>query len=229
MESQNLLFNDQVVKIRSDAAAGDLGEVREVDVMLALDLVDSRFGDMNLTGRGVALPGGAVHDFLPHLAYLFLHFTEQPVESVIGRLRNASGNGRVGFDQMDALVFAGDVRGRMRVACDLEPSSLRLTVRGTKGSRETDLYNPYMRCEGGANIGKRVVIERIDSSVRFARSAFTNLRDKVLDHGTLHGLPVMLDAFYAALQDGRPPPIPESAIRSTALLVDRLVALHEQA
>ena len=104
MESQNLRWNDPVLQAHALAGDGSLGDVREVEVTLALDLTGGRFGDLNLAGRGVDLPGGAVHDFLPHLAYLFLMFADAPVDEVIGHLLNRSGNPRVGFDSLDCIL-----------------------------------------------------------------------------------------------------------------------------
>jgi predicted dehydrogenase len=225
MESHNLLWNDEVVDTHASVSAGALGDVREVDISLSLDLAGGRFGDLNLSGPGVQLPGGAVHDFLPHLSYLFLQFAPGPVTDVMGRLRNLSGNGRVGFDHLDALVNAGQVRGRLKVASDLQPAAFRLVVRGTKASIETDLYNPYSRREGGANIGKRVSVEHITSGLRLAWSGLTNLSDKVMQHGAYHGLPRMLESFYRSLIDGSPQPVSPSAMRAAAALTDQLVAL----
>jgi predicted dehydrogenase len=225
MESQNLLFNEPIIDIHNAIARGDLGEVREIDILMSLDLVGGRFGDPNLSGPGVVLPGGAVHDFLPHFAYLFLHFAGCSVDGVDGRLWNASGNERVGFDQLDALVFAGRVRGRIRSASDLQPSAFRITVRGTKASIETDLYNPYRRVEGGRNIGKRVAVEHVASGLRLAWSGYTNLFDKVRQHGAYHGMPRMLDAFYRCIIDGQPQPVSFDHMTASAALVDRLVAL----
>lgn len=226
MESQNLRYNDPVLEIRAAATAGDLGDVREVDVMLSLDLVSSRFGDLNLSGPGADLPGGAVHDFLPHLAYLFLLMADQPVDDVTGRLRNASGNPRIGFDQLDALIVAGRVRGRLRVACDLAPDAFRLCVRGTKASIETDLYHPYRRVEGGANTGKRIAVEHLVSGARLPWSGVTELADKVRQFGTYHGMSRMLEAYYQALAAGAPQPVSVDDMRASADLVDRLVALQ---
>ncbi len=225
MESQNLLFNEPIVELREAIARGQLGEVREVDILMSLDLVGGRFGDPNLTGPGVVLPGGAVHDFLPHFAYLFLHLGGQPVDRVTGRLWNGSGNERVGFDQLDALVFAADVRGRIRCASDLQPAAFRVIVRGADASIETDLYNPYRRVEGGRNVGKRVAVEHVASGFRLALSGYTNLFDKVRQHGTYHGMPRMLDAFYRRIADGAPQPVSFDEMTASAALVDQLVAL----
>jgi predicted dehydrogenase len=227
VESRNLLFNDVAIAIDRLVKDGRLRAIREVDVLLSLDLTAGPFGDLNLTGPGVQLPGGAVHDFLPHLAYLFLHFGGDPaqVDRVAGFLENRSGNARVGYDHLDALIEAGEVRGRLRIASDVEPPAFRLVVRGTRGSVETDFYNPFLRIEGAPNIGKRAPLEQIGSGLKLARAGVRNFFDKVRQHGTYHGMPRMLDAIYAALQAGEEPPIAEWDMIATARLVDRIVEL----
>lgn len=228
VETRNMLFNDVVRTVDDLIGRGQLGAVKEVDVLLSLDLTAGPFGDLNLLGPGVALPGGAVHDFLPHLAYLFLHFAGHaaPVDDVVGCIANFSGNARVGFDHMDALVRAGDCRGRLRIASDVAPDVFRLTVRGSAGTVETDFYNPFMRFQGTANSGKRAPIEQVVSGLQLAGAGFLNLRDKVLQHGTYHGLPRMLDAIYQGLQAGEAPAVREDDVIATAMLVDRLVQLR---
>jgi predicted dehydrogenase len=230
VESRNLLFNDLAIAMDRLAADGKLGSVREVDVLLSLDLTAGTFGDPNLSGPGVHLPGGAVHDFLPHLAYLFLHFAGRPetIDQVSGFLENRSGNVRVGYDHLDALIEAGDVRGRLRIASDLAPPAFRLVVRGTERSVEGDFYNPFLRIEGGTNVGKRAPLEQIRSGLKLARAGVTNFFDKVRQHGTYHGMPRMLDSIYRALQTGEEPPISEADMIATARLVDRIVALGKE-
>ena len=227
IESRNLLFNDVVIAIDRLIEEGRLGQVHEVDVLLSLDLTAGPFGDLNLTGPGVQLPGGAVHDFLPHLAYLFLHFAGrlEKVDRVTGFLENRSGNVRVGFDHLDALIEAAEVRGRIRIASDISPPAFRLVVRGSERSVESDFYNPFVRVEGGANIGKRAPLEQVGSGLKLARAGVRNFFDKVRQHGPYHGMPRMLDAIYSALQAGEKPPITEADMIATARLVDRLVEL----
>jgi predicted dehydrogenase len=233
VESQNLRFNDPVRAIVETIAAGRLGEVREIDLLLSLDLAGGRFGDPNLAGPGVHLPGGAVHDFLPHLSYLFLLIAglddQWPLPAdldVTGRLDNLGGNPRVGSDHLDAMVCSGRLRGRLRLAPDLTPDAFRIVARGTLGSIETDLYHPYLRHEGGANVGKRVAVEHFVSGTRLALTGVTNLLDKVQGHDTYHGLGRMLDDIHTACAQGRGAPITPTMMRTSAALVDRLVALR---
>lgn len=228
MESRNYLYNDSVLRLDATIQRGAIGQVIEIDLLLSLDFLSGPFGDTNLTGQAVRLPGGAIHDFLPHLAYLFLHFgAVDAVEDVRGWLRNSSGNARAGLDHLDALVRAGPVRGRLKIVPDGHPDMFRVIVRGTKGTIESDLFNPYLRFDGAPNVGKRASLGQWALAREMRRSAIRNLRDKVLQHGTYHGMPRMLEAIYAAMQEGRAPPISAQDMINTARFVDRLVALRD--
>jgi predicted dehydrogenase len=229
VESRNYLFNDPVTEVTRIIRSGRLGEIREVDLLLSLDFVSGPFGDPNLSGNSVDLPAGAVHDFLPHLAYLFLHFAgfSGEVEDVRGRLANLSGNARAGFDHLDALVAAGRVRGRIRITSDVAPDSFRVYVRGTTASLETDLYNPFLRIDGPPNVGKRTAFGQIGNGFALVRAGARNLRHKILQHGPYHGMPRMLDAIYTSLAQGTPPPFTRAEMVDTARLIDRLVALKD--
>jgi hypothetical protein len=54
----------------------------------------------------------------------------------------------------------------------------------------------------------------------------TNLLDKVQGHDTYHGLGRMLDDIHTACAQGRGAPITPTMMRTSAALVDRLVALR---
>ena len=227
IESHNYLFNDIVIGLGAMIADGSLGEIVEVDLLLSLDFLSGPLGDTNLEGASVRLPGGAVQDFLPHLAYLFLHFTghQGEVGDARGYFENLSGNPRAVFDHMDALVRAGGKRGRLKVVSDGHPDMFRVTIRGTKGTVETDLFNPYLRVDGSPNIGKRAPWGQIRNGLALARAGVRNFRQKVLQHGTYHGMPRMLDAIYRSIRDDTTPPISESDMLDSARLIDRLVQL----
>ena len=228
VEGHNLLYNDVALAIGGLIEEDRLGAIEEIDVLLTLDLTAGPFGDLNLGVPLQGLPGGAVHDYLPHLAYLFLHFAGDPeaTYAVCGKLENRSGNPRVGYDHLDALVEAGAVSGRLRISSRVKPDAFRLAVRGRKASVEVDFYNPFRRVEGGGLVGKLAPFEQLRSGVGLLRSGVGNLRAKVARHGTYHGLPRMLEATYRSLGEGGAPPITEQQVLATASLVERLVALR---
>ena len=226
VESRNLLWNDPVLELMEMVRGGKLGEVRECEVLLTLDFLGGPFGDSNLAGD-IGLPGGAVHDFLPHLVYLFQALTGAgEAECVIGEYTNRSGNARAGYDFCDVLLRAGPVRGRLRVATDVEPSAFRVILRGSEGSVESDLYNPFQRFEGRPYTGKTYPLGQVRAGLSLARAGLGNLRNKIGQHGTTHGLPRMLAAVYAAIREGRAPPITPAEMLATARLTDQILALR---
>ncbi|MBN8808845.1 MAG: Gfo/Idh/MocA family oxidoreductase [Sphingomonas sp.] len=228
VESRNLLWNDAVIALRKLIADGRLGRVAECDVLLSLDFLAGPFGDRNLSGRAVALPAGAVHDFLPHLIYLFEALSGVGDEyEARGFLQNRTANPRAGFDHIDALIDDGRVRGRLRIATDAYPEAFRVVVRGTEGTAETDLYNPYLRYDAAPNVGKRAPFGQVANGKALRRAGWANLRNKIMQHGTMHGLPRMLEAVYRAIIDGTPPPITATEMIATARMCDRLVALAD--
>lgn len=231
VESRNYLCNDSVIEIGRIIDSGRLGEVLEIDLLLSLDFVAGPFGDLNLAGPGVDLPAGAVHDFLPHLAYLFLTLARHSGEvgDVRGRLANLSCNARAAFDHLDALIVGGATRGRIRITSDVGPDSFRVYVRGSKSSLESDLFNPFLRIDGPPDVGKRSALGQMRNGLSLFRAGFSNLRNKVMQHGTYHGMPRMLDAIYRSLATGSPPPFKPEEMIDTARLVDRLVELKAKA
>jgi predicted dehydrogenase len=224
VETRNVLYNDVVRALDAAMAAGRVGELREVDVSLALDLAGA-----DVPPGGLDLPGGIAHDYLPHLAYLLLHVAgaHRAPDDVTGTIDNLSGIPELGFDHVDVLMRLGDVRARLRVSPDVQPGGMRVTVRGTRGSLEADVYQPYLRHEGPPWVGKLSPVDLVVQGAALIRAGGANLRDRLLQHGTYHGMPRMLDALYRALHDGRPLDISEQDMLASAQLIDRIVALAD--
>ena len=231
IESHNYRFNKTVQEALDCIATGTLGTVNEVDILMALPILESKFADENLKGPSVNLGAGAIHDFLPHLTYLWCALSgvslvgPQASElSVSGYLVNRSGNSRVGFDTLDVVIM-GKVRGRLRFAPDVLPDAFRIAVRGTEGSFETDLFNPFVRREGLPNIKVRSSLEQLRSGASLAKSGVDNLFNKVTNQGPLHGLHQMLDDTYSALSTGQTPPVTPQHMLDSAKLIDLIVEL----
>ena len=228
-ESRNLLFNDPLIELIGLIGDGRLGDIIECDILLSVDFLSGPFGDRNLSGPAVALPGGAIHDFLPHLVYVFQALTGVgDIAEVYGVMQSRSDNPRAGYDFLDALIDAGSVRGRLRIASDVEPASFTVTVRGSRATAETDFYNPGLLFHGPPNVGKRSALGQIANGRRLICAGFTNFRDKVMQHGPMHGMGRMLDAIYSAIRNAGPMPITPEQMIDTARLTDRLIALGRQ-
>jgi predicted dehydrogenase len=160
---------------------------------------------------------------------LFLEFADtRKVDSVTGYVENLTKNERVGLDSVDVLIRAGQVRGSIRISPDTRPDGLRLVLRGTLGTLETDLYNPYLRVTRALNSGLRAPLEQIRSGFSLMRSGFGNIRNKVRQHTPYHGMPRMLDAIYRSIQEGGPSPIDADDILATAELIDQILSLRHR-
>jgi predicted dehydrogenase len=222
LETRNLLYNDIVRRLDRIVAAGAVGTIREIDASLTLEL-----GNADVPVNGLGLPGGIVHDYLPHLAYLLLHFAPErsSADAVAGTVDNLSGRPEIGFDHVDALVSLGGVRCRVRVTPDVRPDSMRMIVRGTAGTLEADMYQPYLRHEGQPWVGKRAPFGLVADGARLIVAGGSNVRDRLLQHGTYHGMERMLAAIYDALRNATPMPITTADMLGSASLIDAIIEL----
>lgn len=224
IENHNYRFNDQMLAIGELLTRGSLGTVVGVDVLAALDIANSKF--MSAGNPTAHLDGGAVRDFLTHLTYLAVApFGDAPIGTVDARWWNRSGNEHVGMDELDARISIGEGVASIRFSTRMAPDCFRVWVRGTKGSAETDLFQPFLRVEtqrGPAQLSP--VIGHGLNGVSLALSSVRNMCDKVLQRTPYHGLWALLERFYEAVLDGTPPPVTAGDVLRTNALIDRIVA-----
>src|SRR3954469_6031840 len=76
VEDHNYRFNEPVLAIEKLLRGGKLGDVREVDVRMALPIrkAGGRYADASLPHPSHNLPAGVIHEFITHLCYLALRF-----------------------------------------------------------------------------------------------------------------------------------------------------------
>src|SRR5439155_831209 len=72
VEDYNYIYNHATRRILDLVESGEFGRVVHVDVFITLDILGkgSPFADPNAPHPCLALPGGAIADFLTHLASL---------------------------------------------------------------------------------------------------------------------------------------------------------------
>lgn len=224
IEDHNYRFNPTVQAIESYVAAGQLGDVCDVDVRMCLNIrgAGGRYADRNLPHPSHGLPAGVIHEFISHLSYLALRFVADP-DRVAARWQNVGGGNLFKYDDLDALVFSGPARARIRFCCRAAPDCFSLIVRGTKGWAETDLFQPYLRLvtQRGGKLGP--VMTHLSNGLHLAKSGLTNFRDKVLQRTAYEGLAVFLGQTYDALRAGSPPPVSYTDMERTCQLIDALV------
>jgi hypothetical protein len=208
------------------AERGDLGDVTDVEVRLALPVRQqgSRYADPNLPAGSHRLPAGVIHEFITHLSYLALVFLGG-FDRVQAIWSNHGGGDLFKYDDLDAILMCGHAHGRIRFTCRTWPDAFTVTVRGTNGTVVADIFQPHLHVEtprvGGAKLTP--MVNRWVNGKAMLTSSWTLLRDKVMQRTPYEGLIHLLDGTYIAIREGTPPPLGYREIDSTIELVDALL------
>jgi predicted dehydrogenase len=233
MESHNYRFNRAIETIAGAVAEGELGAVREVEIRITLPVTDpdGRFGDRNLPSPIHRMPAGVIHDFITHYAYLLLHIAPGVrFERVAAAWSRHGDNDVFRYDDLDALLIGtgpdGAVHARLRFDARSAPDAFAVTVRGSRGMAETDLFQPYLRLlvprPGGSKLSP--IVNHVANGAGLIRSGVRNLGEKLLQHGPYEGLHRMLDQTYQALAAGEQLPITPDDMLAASDLIDLLLA-----
>ena len=226
VEDQNYRFNEPIRRIERMVGAGELGEVREVEVRMALAIrkKGSRYADQNLPHPSHSLPAGVLHEFVTHLCYLTLRFLPS-WERVAAAWSNHGGDSLFKYDDLDALVIGGPVHARIRFSCHTAPDAFNLVVRGTRGWAESDLFQPHVRQvvprAGGGQLSP--LANQFVHGCGLVRASVRGLRNKVMQKTPYEGLRTFLDHTYAALRNGTEPPVTYDDMDKASRLVDALL------
>jgi predicted dehydrogenase len=232
MESHNYRFNTGIRDLSAAIERGELGTVSEVEIRITLPVTDpdGRFGDRNLPSPIHELPAGVIHDFITHFSYLLLHLAPGVSYTRVAAAWNRhSGNELFRYDDLDALLIgegpAGPVHGRLRFDARGAPDGFTVTVRGSRGFAETDLFQPYLRMvrprPGGAKLSP--IVNHLANGAGLVQSGVRNLGQKLLQHGPYEGLHRMLDLTYSALASGTEPPVTPADMLAASNLIDLLL------
>jgi predicted dehydrogenase len=225
VEDQNYRFNEPVLAIEQAYRQGKLGDVRDVEVRLTLNIrgPGGRYSDQNLPHPSHGLPAGVIHEFITHMCYLGQRFVPE-FDRVSAAWQN-HGGGIFKYDDLDALVFHGLARLRLRFSCEGAPEGFFLSVRGTRGWAETDLFQPYLRMvlprAGGSKLGP--LVNHWVNGLALMKASVRGFRNKVLQRTPYEGLGKFLSRTYAALADGGEPPVTYGDMDAASRLVDALV------
>ena len=226
IEDHNYRFNWPVRQMeRLVCCSGELGEVREVDVRLALDI---RTPADAMPTRTCPIRATA---FLP------ASFTNSSRTSATSRCflpdftrvgaawSNHGGDGHFRYDDLDALVIAGPVHGRLRFTCQAKPESFQLIVRGTRGWAEADLFHPYLRVvRSRPRLGPASsLLSQLEGGLELTRAGLAGFRNKLLQKTPYEGMKTFLSGTYAALRESSDPPVGFDDMDRSSRLVDALL------
>jgi predicted dehydrogenase len=231
VEDHNYRFNAPVLEIERLAKDGALGDIYEVDVRMALAVrgAGSRYMDACLPHPSHRLPCGVIHEFVSHLCYLALRFLPS-VDRVGAAWSKHAADTLFKHDDLDALVIGGPVHARLRFTSHSGPDGFEVTVRGSKGWAQTDLFQPHLRVVVPRKGGKQLspLVNQFVNGAELVRSSIRGFTNKVMQRTPYEGLATFLGRTYEALQSGGEPPVTFDDMDRVSRLIEALLAAENQ-
>jgi predicted dehydrogenase len=223
IEDYNYLFNQAPREILRRIERGEFGAVTHVEVLICLDILGpGGFADPNSPHPALALAGGAIADFLPHLAslaHLFVgpHRTAQ----TIWTKRKSS---PLPFDEFHALVDAERGSAALSFSSSSQPDAFWLRVYGEKMQATANLFETRLTFDGPRNVPKplRPFFNGLDEGRKIRHAALATLLRKFNGPGAYEGLWELIARTYTALADRSAPPITASDVREVNRMVEAL-------
>jgi len=222
VEDYNYLFNRAPREILRRVGSGEFGAVTHVDVRISLNILGpGGFADANAPHPALALAGGAIADFLPHLAslaHLFLG-PHQRAHSVWTKRTSSI----LPFDEFSAVVEAERGTATLGFTSNSRPDGFWLRVYGERMLASANLFETRLTFDSvrpgpkplspfinGLVEGRDVTAAAMGSLVRKFRGG----------PGVYAGLRQLLRGTYEALANGSALPVTAAQV----LEVNRLIA-----
>ncbi len=227
VEDYNYLFNKATRAILNKVETGEFGEVTHVEVFIILDILGpgSPFADPNAPHPILSLPGGAIADFLTHLASLAHLFVGAHRSARTVWARRSAVPGLIPYDEFHALVDADRGTASLGFSGRTQPDAFWLRVYGTKMQAAANLFETRLtfdRLRGGPK-PLRPLFNGLNEGKAIKRSAYGSLFRKLSGGpGAYEGLWELLARTYHALEKGTEPPVTARQILDVNRLVDDL-------
>jgi len=223
VEDHNYLFNRAPQEILRRIESGEFGAVTHVEVLICLDILGpGGFADPNAPHPALSLAGGAIADFLPHLAslaHLFVgpHRTAQ----TIWTKRKSS---PLPYDEFRALVDAERGTASMGFSASSQPDAFWLRVYGEKMQATANLFETRLTFDGPRDVPKplRPFFSGLEEGKIIRRAALATLLGKFKGPGAYEGLWELIARTYRALADQSALPVTAGDILEVNRMVEAL-------
>jgi predicted dehydrogenase len=223
VEDHNYLFNRAPQRILRRVESGEFGAVTHVEVLVCLDILGpSGFADPNSPHPALTLAGGAIADFLPHLAslaHLFVgpHRTAQTVWTK----RKSS---VLPFDEFRAVLDAERGTAALGFSSSSQPDAFWLRVYGERMQATANLFETRLTFDEPRDVPKplRPFFSGLEEGKAIRRAALATLLRKFKGPGAYEGLWELIARTYRALADGSAPPVMASDVLEVNRIVEAL-------
>ena len=230
IEDYNYVFNPAPQEILRCIESGEFGAVTHVEVLICLDVLGpAGFADPNAPHPALALAGGAIADFLPHLASLAHRFVGpcRSAHSVWTKRKPSP----LPFDEFRALVDAERGTAALGFSANSQPDAFWLRVYGERMQATANLFETRLTFDGPRNAPKplRPFLSGLDEGKAIRRAAVTTLLRKFTSQGAYEGLWEFLARSYKALEDGSALPVTASHVIEVNRMVEALKPREQRA
>jgi predicted dehydrogenase len=220
VEDYNYVFNQAPQEIQRHICSGKFGTVAHVEVLICLDILGpSGFADPNAPHPALNLAGGAIADFLPHLASLAYAFIgpHRTAKTVWSKRKPSP----LPFDEFRALVDGERGTAAVGFSSSSQPDAFWLRVHGERMQATANLFETRLTFDGPRNVPKplRPFFSGLEEGKTIRRAALATLLRKFKGPGAYEGLWELLARTYRALAEGAPLPVTVSDV----LEVNRMV------
>jgi predicted dehydrogenase/nucleoside-diphosphate-sugar epimerase len=201
------------------ARVPELGTVVQVDSHFAFRPVGPSAGR-----AGARALADLVVDILPHPLYTLVAVLERFAPGCPIDIAWAQG----GTSDLQAVLRAGEVVGRLSVSLRARPVASTLTVTGTRGSLTCDFVRSIV--VGAANPGTEAlekVLNPMVEGLQLCSRTAASVGRRLCSGGNYPGLATLLEAFYRAVAHGGDSPVSPAHLSRVTHLFEQLVSSVE--
>jgi len=226
VEDYNYLFNRAPREILSRVESGEFGAVVHVDVAICLDILGpGGFADPNIPHPCLSLAGGAIADFLPHLASL-AHLFVGPHRRAYSTWTKRKSS-VLPFDEFHGLVEAERGTASLSFSSTAQPDAFLVRVYGERMQASANLFETRLtfdRVRVGTPRPLRPLFNGLEEASAVRRAAVGTLMRKFkVGPGAYEGLFELLTRTYRSIADGGTPPVTLAQMLEVNRLIDALV------
>jgi len=223
VEDHNYIFNYAPQEILRRIESGEFGAVTHVDVLICLDILGPEgFADPNSPHPSLTLAGGAIADFLPHLASLAHRFVgPHRTAQTVWNKRKCS---PLPFDEFRAVLDAERGTAALGFSSSSQPDAFWLRVYGERMQATANLFETRLTFDGPRHVPKplRPFFNGLEEGKAIRRAALATLLRKFKGPGAYEGLWELLARTYQALADGSALPVTASHVLEVNRMVEVL-------
>ena len=223
LEDYNYLFNSAPLEIVKRIDSGEFGAVTHVEVLICLDILGpGGFADPNAPSPMLSVPGGAIADFLPHLASLAHRFVgaHRQAHAVWTKRRSSL----LPYDEFRAVVDGERGTAALGFSSCSQPDAFWLRVYGERMHASANLFETRLTLEGNRTGPKplRPFIGGFDEGTSIQSAAIRTLLRKFKGPGAYEGLWELLRRTYQSLGDGSDLPVTRRQVLEVNQMVEAL-------